>query len=80
MNIFEKQAILLGRHESWLNYALEGLKGKTALSPIQVAEYIEKRIKETDEEINSNQYEHRNNSQGNTQSTESHTEAVAGEI
>ena len=79
MNINDKHAILLGRHEAWLKYAIEGLKGETNLQGKALAEYLEERIRETNEEINSKQYEHRNNSKGDTQSSESNTEAVTGE-
>lgn len=80
MNIFDKHAILLGRYEAWLKYAIEGLKGETGCKGYALAEYLERRIRETHEEINKSEYEHRNNVKGNEKSTESHTEAVAGEI
>lgn len=80
MNIHDKHAILLGRHEAWIKYAIEGLRGETILQGKDLAEYLEKRIAESNEEINNNQYEHRNNFEGNEKSTESYTEAVAGQI
>ena len=80
MNINDKHAILLGRHEAWLKYAIEGLKGETSCKGYALAEYLERRIRETHEEINNTEYEHRNNVKGNTQSAESHTEAVTGKI
>lgn len=80
MNINDKHAILLGRYEAWLRYAIEGLRGETTVKGADLAEYLEKRIRQTNEEINSNKYEHRNNSQRDTQITESHTEAVAGKV
>jgi hypothetical protein len=78
MNINDKHAILLGRYEAWMKYAIEGLKGDTLLKGADLAEYLEKRIRESHEEINNNQYEHWNNPKGNEKSTESYTEAVAG--
>jgi hypothetical protein len=73
-----KHAILLGRYEAWLRYAIEGLKGETIMKGYDLAEYLEKRIRESNEEINKNQYEHWNNPKGNEKSTESYAEAVAG--
>ena len=80
MNINDKFTILLGRHEAWLRYAIEGLRGETTLQGHDLAEYLEKRIRESHEEINYNQYEHRNNLERNKESTESYTGAVAGQI
>lgn len=80
MDTFLRQAILLGRHEALLEFAIKGLKGETYMQGKELAEYLEERVKEAHEEINKPQYEHRNNSQGNTQSTESNTETIAGEI
>jgi hypothetical protein len=80
MDAILKQAILLGKHEALLEFAIKGLKGETYMQGKELAEYLEQRIEEMNLEINTNQYEHRNNVKGNTQSTESNTEAVAGEI
>ena len=76
MNINDKFTILLGRHEAWLRYAIEGLRGETTLQGNDLAEYLEKRIRESHEEINYNQYEHRSNLERNEESTELNTEAV----
>ena len=78
MNINDKHAILLGRYEAWMKYAIKGLKGETELKGYDLAEYLEKRIRESHEEINNNQYEHWNNPKGNEKRTELNTEAVAG--
>jgi hypothetical protein len=80
MNINDKHAILLGRYEAWMKYAIEGLKGETIIKGYDLAEYLEKRIRQSHEEINNNQYEHWNNSKRDKEITESNTEAVAGEI
>lgn len=80
MDTFLRQAILLGKHEALLEFAIKGLKGETYMQGKELADYLEERIAEMNLEINTNQYEYRNNSQGDTQSTESNTEAVAGEI
>ena len=79
MNINDKHAILLGRYEAWMKYAIEGLKGETVMQGHDLAEYLEKRIRQSHEEINNNQYEHRNNLERNEESTESNTEAVTGQ-
>lgn len=79
MDTFLKQAILLGKHEALLEFAIKGLKGETYMQGKELAEYLEERVREAHQEINNTQYEHRNNPERNTQSTESHTEAVAGE-
>lgn len=80
MDTFLKQAILLGKHEALLEFAIKGLKGETYMQGKELAEYLEERVREAHEEINNTQYEHRNNPERNTKSTESNTEAVAGEI
>ena len=51
MNINDKHAILLGRHEAWLEYAIEGLKGETYLQGPDLAAYLEERIRQTNEEV-----------------------------
>ena len=66
-----------------LDYAIEGLRGKTHATHAQLADFLEKRIKDIEleiEQIKNTEYEHWNNPKGNKESTESHTEAVAGEI
>ena len=62
MDTMTKHAILLGNYTALLDYAIEGLKGNTAQQGVQLAEYLEGRIKKVNEEINQNTYEHRNNS------------------
>lgn len=79
MNINDKHAILLGRYEAWMKYAIEGLKGETIMKGYDLAEYLEARIRQSHEEINNTEYEHWNNPKGDTQITESYAEAVAGQ-
>ena len=79
MEISTQHAILLGRHQAWLRYALEGLKGNTALEGKELADYLEERIAESNLEIKNSEYEHWNNPKGNEESTESNTEAVTGQ-
>ena len=79
MNINDKHAILLGRYEAWMKYAIEGLKGETNLKGYDLAEYLEARIRQSHEEINNTEYEHWNTTERNKESIELNTEAVAGE-
>lgn len=64
MDTMTKHAILLGNYTALLDYAIEGLKGNTLQQGVQLAEYLEGRIKKVNEEINqnTNTNEHRNNS------------------
>lgn len=39
------------KYRVMLDYAIEGLRGKSSAHPIQLADYLEKRIKEIEEEI-----------------------------
>jgi hypothetical protein len=78
MELSTQFAFLLGRYEALIEYAIEGLKGNTELKGADLANYLEKRIKESKEEINFNKYGNRNNSQTNKEGSESNTEAVAG--
>ena len=80
MNINDKHAILLGRYEAWMKYAIEGLKGETNLKGYDLAEYLEARIRQSHEEINNTKYEHWNTTERNKEIIELNTEAVAGEI
>lgn len=52
MDIYTKHAKLLGSYEAMLFFAIDALKGKTSLAGPELAEYLEKRIKEINEEIN----------------------------
>ena len=52
MDIYTKHAKLLGSYEAMLQFAIEALKGKTSLTGNDLAEFLEKRIKEINEEIN----------------------------
>jgi hypothetical protein len=52
MDLYTKHAKLLGSYEAMLLFAIDALKGKTSLSGNELAEYLEKRIKEINEEIN----------------------------
>jgi len=52
MDIYTKHAKLLGSYEAMLLFAIDALKGKTLFSGNELAEYLEKRIKEINEEIN----------------------------
>jgi hypothetical protein len=78
MDICTKYAKLLGSYEVLLDYAIEGLKGETIVTGAKLGEYLEKRVKEINQEINTQQYEYRNNVKGNKEGIQSNTEAVAG--
>jgi len=67
MDLMTKHALLLGHYKAMLEYAIDGLKGKTIQQGMQLAEYLEGRISEVNEEINKQQYGNRNNSQADTQ-------------
>jgi len=62
METILKHAILLGRHEALLEFAIKGLRGETYMQGNELADYLEERIAEINLEINTNKYEHRNNS------------------
>jgi uncharacterized protein YicC (UPF0701 family) len=79
MDLMTKNALLLGHYKAMLEYAIDGLKGKTVQQGTQLAEYLEDRISIINEEINKQQYGNFNNVKGNEKSTESNTEAVAGQ-
>ena len=78
MDQYTKFAILLGRYEAWMKYAIEGLKGDTLLKGADLAEYLEQRIAESNEEIKNNQYGNFNNVKGNEEIAEFNTETIAG--
>lgn len=80
MDLMTKHALLLGHYKAMLEYAIDGLKGKTIQQGTQLAYYLECRISEVNDEINKQQYGNRNNSQADKESTESNTEAVTGQI
>lgn len=70
MDQYSKFAIMLGVHESLLRFAVEALKGNTAFTGVELAEYIENRLKEKHDEINGITRE------GNTEVESTHTEST----
>ena len=78
MDTFTEHAILLGRYQAWMRYAIDALKGNTSLTGADLAKYLEQRIEETELEIKNNQYGNFNNVKGNEEIAESNAEAVAG--